>query len=91
MVKGDLVAAYGYLSPASRSSLTVNDFVLRAGRGVKFWRSIEDVGAKCEAEVCQVKAVLAYDLSDSVKGLKREINETWIKDEGQWWAVANQR
>jgi hypothetical protein len=91
LIKGDLVAAYGFLSPASRETINVNAFVAQHGKGGQFWRNVSDFKATCEAELCQVALMLEYDLRDTVKGLKREIRETWIQDQGQWWMVASQR
>ncbi len=85
-MKGQLDGAYEYLSPASRSTLSVEAFRKRSGAG-RWWRSIKHEKVDCRGDTCQVTMLLEYDLFE-IKGLKMAINETWIKDAGNWWLVA---
>ena len=86
MMKGDMVGAYEYLSPASKASLPKESYLKRRGGG-RYWRNVTMQKVECAKDTCRVTMVLDYDLSPDVKGLKREIVETWILDEGVWWLV----
>jgi hypothetical protein len=91
LIKGDLPAAYAMLSPASRGAVTLTNFLAQHAKGTLYWRKADQAKAECEAESCTVTVTLEYDLRDAVKGLKRDIKETWVRDEGQWWLVYSQR
>jgi predicted small lipoprotein YifL len=91
LIKGDLVGAHSMLSPASRSTTPIAAYIAQNSKGGQYWRRADDVKAVCEADSCTVAVMLEYDLRDAVKGLKREVKETWVRDEGQWWLVYTQR
>jgi len=84
LIDGDLVAAYAYLSPSSRSAMTVDQY--KAKHRVGFYRaaSVDDV--MCEAEVCTVKLRLTYD-AKAINGIVTPISEKWVIDQGQAWIV----
>lgn len=86
VMKGQLEQAYEFLSPASRSTLSVEAFRKRSAAG-RWWRSIKQEKVDCRGDTCQVTMLLEYDLFE-IKGLKTAINETWINDAGTWWLVA---
>jgi hypothetical protein len=87
LMKGQMEQAYEYFSPASRQTLSFEAFRKRSGVG-RWWRSLEVKGVDCGGDACQVTMMLEYDLFE-IKGLKRSIEETWIKDAGTWWLVAS--
>lgn len=84
ILQGKVAEAYAYLSPASRSSVSLEVFRKRNSGG--WWRTLEVEKVDCRQDTCQVRMVAEYDLYD-IKGLKRSIDETWIKDAGTWWYV----
>lgn len=86
VMKGQFEQAYQFLSPASRSTLSVEAFRKRSAAG-RWWRSIKQEKVDCRGDTCQVTMHLEYDLFE-IKGLKTAIDETWIKDAGTWWLVA---
>ena len=86
MMKGDVEKAYEYLSPASRETLSKQNY-LRRRAGGRYWRSVTIPKVECAADLCKVSIELVYDLSPDLKGLKREFVETWILDGGTWWLV----
>ena len=86
MIKGDMAAAYEFLSPASKASVPKDSYLKRRGGG-RYWRTVTMQKVECVKDACKVTMVLEYDLSPDVKNLKREIVETWIQDEGAWWLV----
>lgn len=86
VMKGQLDQAYEFLSPASRS--TVSPAVHRKrNSGARWWRKLTLEKVDCRPDVCQVTMLLEYDLRE-FKGLTRKAEETWIKDGGNWWLVA---
>lgn len=88
MLKGDIDSAYGFLSPASRSVVTLDGFKNRNKPSLK---SIEVTNVSCGSpEVCDVTFHLVYDLRD-IKDLKRDLMEKWVFDEGQWWLAYQPR
>lgn len=88
VTKGQTDKAYQFLSPASRSTLSFEAFRKRHAAG-RWWRSMAIEKVDCRADTCQVTMAVEYDLYE-IKGLKRTIEETWIKEAGTWWLVAAQ-
>lgn len=90
-LKGDSARAYEFLSPASRSTITLTSYMQRLQRGGTYWRGADVEAVECGPESCNVTVALTYDLKDVAKGLKRTVKEVWLLDEGQWWLADNQR
>lgn len=86
VLKGQVEKSYEYLSPASRATVPLEVYRKRNTSG-RWWRSMTLEKVDCRADACQVTMLLDYDLFD-LKGLKRTVEETWIKDGGTWWLVA---
>jgi hypothetical protein len=84
LVKGDLREAYGYFSPASRSSMTLEEYggSIRAG----FWKAAQVQKVDCEKpEICEVAVLIEYDFRGS--RIKTPLAESWIKEGTSWWYV----
>ena len=82
LVKGDTNAAYGYLSPGSRSVITAADYAtsLRAG----FWKSAMVEKVECgSAQSCDVSATIEYEHLG--RRTKTPVRETWIREGSEWW------
>jgi hypothetical protein len=86
LLKGKPDEAYGYFSPATRTTLTLESFRKRSAGG-RWWRSIKMDHVDCQPEVCSVTMVLDYDLFE-IKGLKAGIEEKWVKEDGTWWLAS---
>jgi hypothetical protein len=86
VAKGQIDAAYEFLSPASRSTVSLDLYRKRAG-AARWTRAAKVEKVDCRADTCQVTMVVEYDLHE-IKGLKRSVEETWVKDSGSWWLVA---
>lgn len=86
LMKGKAEEAYGYFSPATRTTLTLDSFRKRSGVG-RWWRKIKLERVDCQPEVCSVTMVLEYDLYE-IKGLKTGIEEKWVKEDGSWWLAS---
>ena len=87
LMKGQVDQAYQYLSPASRSAISAEAHRKRASGG-RWWRSLKLEKVDCRPDVCQVTMLLEYDLRE-FKGLKRTVEETWVKDGDNWYLVAD--
>jgi hypothetical protein len=82
LVKGDFNAAYGYMSPGSRSIITAPDHAasLRSG----FWKSAVVEKVECgSAQSCDVTATIEYEHMG--RRVKTPLRESWIREGSEWW------
>jgi hypothetical protein len=84
LIKGDYGKAYQYLSPASRASLSPEQYQ-RVARNVNY-RAAKIDGIDCDAERCRVKLSVTYD-HRLMKGVTTPLEETWVFDQGKPWFV----
>ena len=84
LIKGDYSKAYQYLSPASRASLSAEQYQ-RVARNVNY-RAAKVEGIDCDAERCRVKLSVTYD-HRLMKGVTTPLEETWVFDQGKPWFV----
>ena len=84
LIKGDLQASYGYLSPASRQTLTFDQYQ-KVTRKEGF-REAKIESIDCDADACKVKLWITYD-HRLMKGMNTPLEETWVFDKGQAWYV----
>jgi len=84
IIAKDFDAAYGYLSPASRQSLTPARFKAMSSRLA--YRAAKVGQVACETSVCKVAIDLTYD-APMMKGVRTPLQEAWIIDHGQAWYV----
>jgi hypothetical protein len=88
LVKGDMDAAYEFLSPASREAITLVAY--RARRGALKWTAASIESIACEAEACKVELKVTYDFpvqGTTMKGIQTPLSETWVLDTGVAWLV----
>jgi hypothetical protein len=84
MIAHDLDGAYEFLSPGSKSANPPAAF--KAKIRPLDWRSAKALSAKCDNEKCSVEVKVAF--SDRRFGeVNTVLEETWIKDGGNWWYV----
>ena len=84
LIKGDLQGSYGYLSPASRETLSFEQYQ-KVTRKTGFQEAtIESID--CDADACKVKLWITYD-HRLMKGVRTPLEETWVFDKGQAWYV----
>jgi hypothetical protein len=83
----DLDKAYEFLSPGSKAAYPLAAYKVRI-RPLD-WRSAKALSANCDTEKCSVK--LQIEVSDRrFRGtITTVLEETWIKDVGNWWYVFN--
>lgn len=84
LIKGDLKAAYGYLSPGSRGVVSLERYEARTKTGN--FREIRIDRVSCEAEICKVRLFLTYD-HRMMQGIVTPLEETWVFEGGQAWFV----
>jgi len=84
LIKGDLTAAYAFLSPASKATMPLD--LYKAKHKVGLYRAVKVDSVTCEGETCTVVLHLTYDYK-RVKGMTTPLTEKWIIDQGQAWFV----
>ena len=84
LVRGDLDAAYAFLSEGSKAVITLDNFKRRMSI-VPFTAYRIDQAA-CDAESCKVSSKLTYD-HRVMKGVTTPITETWVVERGDLFFV----
>lgn len=84
LLRGDVTAAYAYLSPATQSAVSLLQYQQRIRVG--FWRRAVVEAVTCEPEVCKVGVTITYNYGQ-VKGVETPLSESWVKEGGKWWFV----
>jgi len=88
LIKGDMDAAYGFLSPTSRQTVSLSSYVERIGKIQYKSATVESVN--CEAEACKVELKVTYDYpvpGKIMRGIQTPLYETWVLDKGAAWLV----
>ena len=80
----DFAAAYEYLSPTSRSTVTPAGFKTIAAR-INYQAAVVK-SVTCDAETCKVKMLITYD-TKQMKGVHSPLDESWVISQGQAWYV----
>lgn len=85
LVAGNMAGAYEFLSPGTRSTLSLEAY--RASVVRKFWKAAKVDGVKCvDLDVCKVDLIVTYDLRE-IKSISSRLTETWLRESGRWWFV----
>jgi hypothetical protein len=89
LMKGDFETAYKLMSPASRSTFTVEEFRRRSS--IVTWKAANVRNVECSADdLCAVQVDAKYVYQPRV-GRKVEVDqvlaETWRNTAGGWWYV----
>jgi hypothetical protein len=87
LLKGDVKAAYAYLSPASRAVVSQERYQQKIDPSS--FRSIKLKNVSCQEQTCQVDLWLTSD-HRLMKGLQTPLGETWVFENGQAWYVQPQ-
>jgi hypothetical protein len=86
LIKGDLDAAYAYLSAASKTATPLQAYKARVRPGL--WReaTVEKVECKEQEVTCSVLMTITYDApvpgGRMVKGVQTPVTESWIIESG---------
>ena len=81
--------AYEYLSPASKETTTMVEYISRVSR-VQGLSAVKVDAIKCEEDRCKVDFV-ALGAIRNISAIERQFSEYWIKVGGNWWTVYNGR
>ena len=84
LIKGDLQGSYSYLSPASRETMSFEQYQ-KVTRKTGF-REAKIESIDCDADACKVKLMVTYD-HRLMKGVATPVEETWVFDKGTAWYV----
>lgn len=84
LVRDDIDAAYAYMSPGSRNTISLDTFKRTARRGAYREAKIESVD--CDGNACRVRLLVTYD-HRLMKGITTPLTEAWVFDNGQAWYV----
>jgi hypothetical protein len=89
LIKRDFNAAYEYLQPGYRAVRSADAYKNSFGSAGQ-WLSAEVNAATCEPERCTVKVRLvtknfAPQTMRSLPQITTVVDETWVRDEGNWW------
>lgn len=84
LVRGDLDAAYEFLSEGSKLVISKDNFKQRMA--VVPFRAYRIEEAGCEGATCRVKAKLTYD-HRLMKGVTTPVTETWVIERGKVFYV----
>ena len=87
LVSGDFDKAWTYTQPGYRAMIKQRDYYRQFGGGGQ-WKAAQINDVTCEAERCTVKLRLTTKVlvpPFTGQEIIGAIDETWIRDEGQWW------
>jgi hypothetical protein len=90
MLSGDLQTAYSYLSPGYRSKVPYEDYVMAMRLRRVVWTSADYLDHSCDGDICTVRFKTGFKVNRPVPGLDvyngtQEVEEQWLKIDGQWW------
>jgi hypothetical protein len=86
LIRGDLEAAYGYFSRATRETYPIE--LYRAKMRPGMWRQAKVDSVKCTDVVCEVTVIITID-HNRLKGVTTPVAERWIVQDGLAWYVYN--
>lgn len=90
----NLTAAYDYLSPGYRSSVSLKQYQRTILLQRIKWTSAKYIESECVETSCKVKISLDYTVYGAIPGVRsfdgtQEIEESWVKVDGKWYFVPN--
>lgn len=91
LIKRDFDLAYSFMSPAYRKLYSSAQYASNFGSVVK-WQSVKvkevvKEGSRAEIilDIFYQLAIPGADLGDSVGVISKQVNETWLLSDGEWW------
>ena len=79
LIKGDVDAAYQFLSVGSKNETPLPAYKAKIKPGL--WRAAKVDKIDCEQEICKVTVMVTYDYK-TMKGIQTPVPETWIVENG---------
>ncbi len=86
-VKGQLDKTYPYESPDYRSGVSLVGYITKYGRLPMRYEGFEvvDLWTSGDEGHVKVNALCRYFLKEKTPVFQRQMEETWVKAEGQWY------
>ena len=84
LIRGDIDAAYQFLSTGSKATTSLEVYKAKVKPGI--WRKAKVDKVKCEAEMCKADVTVTYDYRN-LKGVETPVPETWIIENSSAWYV----
>ena len=81
LVRSDIEAAYGYLSPGTKSVTSLEQYTKSIRKG--FWKSAVVNDAACNPDSCDVTSTVIYVYEG--REFKTPVKEKWIREGSDWW------
>jgi len=94
LVTQDFDAAWEYYTPGFRETTPVRAFDRDMSRRPIRWLEANVLSSNCEEDRCAVSVAVTYQALAAPAGQRRmrvtrNLDETWIRLDGQWWFVQN--
>jgi hypothetical protein len=95
LLANDAIGAYEYYTPGYRQMVTRTEYAQDRGRRPIRIREARVKGAECqETDRCTVTTTITYSVPGGPTGINqmrmtRDIEEQWLRLEGQWWYSSN--
>jgi len=95
LFSNDVEAAYAYLTPGYRSSVSLQQYERALALQQLKWTSAKYVSSKCEETTCEVKLLVGFTVYGALPGVKsysgtQHVDESWVLVEGNWYIVPPQ-
>lgn len=84
LLKGDLDAAYQYLSPGSKAAISLAAY--KATHNTSIYRAAKVDKVTCEGAACKAILTIRYDYQ-RFKGVETRLTEQWVIEGGQAWIL----
>jgi hypothetical protein len=92
LLSEDVEAAYAFLSPGYRSSVSLTQYHRSLLLTKVRWTGAKYIESDCEETVCSVKISLDFTVYGALPGVssfesKQTIKESWVLVDGSWYLV----
>ncbi|MBK9468441.1 MAG: hypothetical protein IPO20_11000 [Gammaproteobacteria bacterium] len=92
-LENNLELAYTFTSPGYRETHPYKAYLGKMGASIKR-RAFDIKSVSCEVDLCNVVVELSYTYGGLAGGkmgadtvMQREMNEKWIRADGEWWLL----
>jgi len=95
LLTGDFAGAYEYLTPGTRSSISLMQYQRSILRKQVKWTSAKYNKSECEETTCKVTISLGFTVYGALPGVRsfegtQDISESWVLLDGNWYYVPEQ-
>lgn len=84
LIKGDLAKAYEYLSPGTRSLMSLDLYKAKIRTGS--WKKATVDSVSCDKDSCKVSLLIEHSFK-GMKSIETPLFEDWLQESGRWWFV----